>query len=290
VIPAAFDYRAPSDVAETIRALTDAGGEARVLAGGQSLLPLMKLRLARPDLLIDLRRLRDSLRYIRIDQDSIAIGALTTHAELASSALLRQEVPFVATAAAEIGDMMVRCRGTIGGSLAHVDPAGDWPAIALALGASVCAAGPAGEREISADELFVGPYTSALRATEIIVEVRLPRLTPLGAGSYSKHGRLGRGGFAVVGCCAVLFGPSCERVRVAFSGLDAAPARDRGVEEALTGGLPSLANLTSAAAIAATDVEPVSDAFGSGPYRLHLARVLALRALGDASDSLARTE
>jgi carbon-monoxide dehydrogenase medium subunit len=133
----------------------------------------MNLRLARPDLLIDLRRLRDSLRYIRIDQDSIAIGAWTTRAELASSALLRQEVPFVATAAAEIGDMMVRRRGTIGGSLAHVDPAGDWPAIALALGASVRAAGSAGMREISVDELFVGPYTSALRATEIIVEVRL---------------------------------------------------------------------------------------------------------------------
>ncbi len=288
MIPAPFKYRAPQDVQAAIRMLEDANGEARLLAGGQSLLPLMKLRLARPDLVIDLRRLGESLRYSRLDQGAIAVGALTTHADLASSALIEREIPFIRAAASEIGDRLVRCRGTIGGSLAHVDPAGDWPAIALALGAHVRVAGPTGERDISADDLFVGPYTNSLGPAEIIVEVRLPPLAGVGGGAYVKHGRLGRGGFAVVGCGAVLFGTSCDHVRVAFSGLQAVPARDFPLETALTGQPPTKHRIADAATLAAANLDPVSDAFGSGPYRHHLARVLARRTLDAAAESLTK--
>ena len=157
------------------------------------------------------------------------------------------------------------------------------------MGAQVRVAGPSGERDILADDLFVGPYTNSLGPAEIIVEVRLPPLAGTGGGAYVKHGRLGRGGFAVVGCGAVLFGSSCDRVRVAFSGLQAVPARDLPLETSLTGQPPTKRRIAEAATLAATSVDPMSDAFGSAPYRHHLARVLARRTLDAAADSLTKT-
>jgi aerobic carbon-monoxide dehydrogenase medium subunit len=281
VIPAPFAYAAPEDLASAIRLLEESEVESRVLAGGQSLLPMMKLRLARPDVLVDLRRLSSQLRYIRAEGDAVVIGALTTHADIEFDPLLALLIPFMPTAARGIADPLIRSRGTFAGSLAHLDPFGDWPAVALALGAEVRTLGPEGERTVAIDEFVLAPYTTSLGPAEIIVEVTCPKLDRIGAGAYVKHTRHGESDFAVVGCCAVLWGTQrvCSRVRVAFSGLAASPHRDFAVEDCLREGALNEETIPPAASRAGKRIEPISDAYASGNFRRHLAHVLARRAL-----------
>jgi carbon-monoxide dehydrogenase medium subunit len=282
LIPAQFAYTAPDELTEAIRLLANSDGEARVLAGGHSLLPVMKLRFVRPSLLVDLRRLRAQLAYVRHEGDTIAIGSLTTHAEIERSALLARLLPVMPAAAGRIGDRLVRSCGTIGGSLCHVDPAGDWPALALALEARATAIGPGGERELPIEELFTGPYSNSLDAGEILTEVRIPLVPDTGA-AYVKHGRLDDTDFAVVGCCAAIHRRGRDGVRVAFTGLAAVPHRDRAVEAALSGHALSPDRVDAAAAVAGMEIEPLDDLFGSADYRRHLAHVLARRALTAAA-------
>jgi carbon-monoxide dehydrogenase medium subunit len=275
--PAPFAYVAPDDLSEAIRLLVESDGEGRLLAGGQSLLPVMKLRFARPSLLVDLRRLRTQLSYVEDRGDTIAVGALTTHAEIERNDLLAARLPVLPRAAHHIADRLVRSLGTIGGSLCHVDPAGDWPAIALALEAQVLVAGPDGERALPVDELFVGPYMNSLGAGEVLLEVRFPVDGDLRA-CYLKQGRFGVSDFAVVGCCAATRRTAEAPTRVSFTGLSAVPHRDRPVEEAL-GVAPGSSRLEEAVALAGAEVEPLEDTFGSAEYRRNLARLLARRAL-----------
>jgi len=273
VIPAPFDYVRASSVEEAVAALVEHGEDAKLLAGGHSLLPLMKLRLATPTVLIDVGRLRD-LSYVEDRGDHVAVGALTRHRDMEVSPLLQQEVPILSAAAATIGDPQVRHRGTIGGSLAHGDPASDLPAVALACGASLVAQGPGGsERVIAADDFFTGFLETALRPDELLTEVRFPNLG--GAGwAFEKFTRRAQD-WAIVGVAAVRNG----RTGVALVNMGSVPLRARAVEEALTGG----ASVADAAALADDGTEPPADLNASTEYRRHLARVLVRRALERAS-------
>jgi len=280
VIPAPFDYVPARSLEEAIELLQRHGEEAKLLAGGHSLIPMMKLRLVRPTLLVDIGGLEE-LRYIRDEGDEVAIGALTLHSDVARSPLLREKAPLLAQAASVIGDVQVRNRGTIGGSLAHADPAADYPAAVLASEAVIVAQGPGGRRAIPAHDYFLGPFTTALAPDEVLVEVRVPA-RPAGAGAAYLKFPHPASGFAVVGCAALL---SVERgkvaaARIAFTGVAGTPFRDGAVEGALRDSPASQESLATAAAMAAQGVDyPLSDTFASGSYRLHLARVFARRAL-----------
>jgi len=279
MIPTAFEYHRVASVEEAIRLLEQYGPDAKVLAGGHSLLPLMKLRFAQPAHVIDIGRLHD-LRYIREEGDVIAIGALTPHRTVAESETVRRRVPLLAEAAARIGDVQVRNMGTIGGSLAHADPAADYPAAVLALEAEVVAQGPAGRRTIPARDFFRGLFTTALQPNELIVEVRVPALPEKTGSAYLKYPHPASG-FAVVGCAAVV---TVDRrtfrdVRVAFTGVAGQPFRDTAVEDALRGQRADEATVRAAAEKAAEGVQPLGDAFASADYRRHMAKVYARRAL-----------
>jgi carbon-monoxide dehydrogenase medium subunit len=253
VITAPFELRRASSVEEAIRLLGEAGDDGKLLAGGQSLIPLMKLRLAAPAILIDLGRV-EGLSYVRADGDRIAIGALTPHADVADS----DAVPRVlAEAAGEIGDPQVRNRGTIGGSLAHADPHADLPAVLVALGGEIVAVGPGGERTIPARELFQGYLTTALAADEILTEVRVPAAE---RSAYVKFNRRAQD-WALVGCAAVVDGGET----VAWTGVADRPVLAEGDWHA-----------------AAEQLEPAPDLSGSTEYKRHLAGVLAQRALARA--------
>jgi len=272
VIPARFDYEVAGSVEQAIE-LLGSGGEAKLLAGGHSLLPLMRLRLARPGLLVDIGRL-DELRYVREDGDRIAIGALTRHHDVANDPLLLAENGLLAKAAAGIGDPQVRHMGTIGGSVAHGDPASDLPAVLVALEADLVVRGPGGERTIPAGELFRGFLETALEPGEVLTEIRVPKL---GAGgwSYLKLTRRAQD-WATVGVAAVQANGSA---RVALTNMGATPVRALGVEEALGSG----ADAAAAAERAAEGTSPPSDHSASAEFREHLARVLTRRALEEAS-------
>jgi len=264
MIPAPFEYETAESVDHAVE-LLGSGGDAKLLAGGHSLLPLMKLRFARPSLLVDVGRLE--LRYIREDGDRIAIGALTRHHELQSSPLLLEHCPVVPRAAAQIGDQQVRHRGTIGGSVAHGDPAGDLPAVLLALDADLVVRGPAGERVEPASGFFRGIYETALGPQDVLTEIRVPRIA---AGGYLKFVRRAQD-WATVGVAVVANGG----VRVGLTSMGSTPLRARGVEEALASG----ADAAAAAARADEGADPPSDATASADYRRHLAQVLVRRAL-----------
>ncbi len=280
MIPAPFDYVPARSLEEAIELLQRHGEEAKLLAGGHSLIPMMKLRLVRPTLLVDIGGLEE-LRYIRDEGDEVAIGALTLHSDVARSSLLHEKAPLLAQAASVIGDVQVRNRGTIGGSLAHADPAADYPAAALASEAVIVAQGPGGRRAIPARDYFLGPFTTALAPDEVLVEVRVPA-RPAGAGAAYVKFPHPASGFAVVGCAALL---NVERgkvtaARIAFTGVAGTPFRDGAVEAALRDSPANEEALATAAAMAARGVDyPLSDTFASGSYRLHLARVSARRAL-----------
>ena len=275
MIPAKFDYRRADSADEAIALLDEYGDDAKLLAGGHSLLPLMKLRLASPAVLIDIGRLRE-LSYIRDAGDHIAIGALTRHRDVETSVLLRAEVPLLAHAASQVGDPQVRHRGTIGGSIAHGDPASDLPAVVLALGGTLVArgsAGAGGERTIAATEFFRGFLECELSPTELLTEIRVPKVGKAG-WSFQKFNRRAQD-WAIVGVAAVRNGQTGG----ALVNMGTTPIRATAVESAVAGG----ASATDAAAHAADGLDPPSDLNASPEYRRHLATVLVRRALEEAA-------
>jgi carbon-monoxide dehydrogenase medium subunit len=269
MIPAAFDYVRADSVDAAVASLVEHGDEAKLLAGGMSLLPLMKLRLAVPSVLVDVGRLGD-LQYVRDDGDRISIGALTRHRDLETSALLRDQCGMLRAVAAEVGDNQVRHRGTLGGSVAHGDPASDLPAALLALDSTFVARGPGGEREIPSEQFFTGFLETALAPDELLTEIRVPKTGP-NSFSYQKFNRRAQD-WAIVGALAVGVNGS---VRVALVNMGPTPLRARGVEEALASG----ASAADASARAAEGTDPGSDLNADADYREHLARVLTRRAL-----------
>jgi aerobic carbon-monoxide dehydrogenase medium subunit len=273
VIPASFAYARPGSVDEAVALLAERDGEAKLLAGGQSLIPLLKLRLAAPALLVDIGRLGE-LEYVRDEGGWLAIGALTLHHDLARDRLLREHAPLLAHAAGRVGDPQVRHHGTIGGSLAHADPAGDLPAVLLAYEGALVARGQHGERRIPATEFFTGFLESSLAPDEVLCEVRIPKLGPVG-WSFQKFTRRAID-WATVGV-AVLHGQGLARVGLVSMG--PTPLRARAVEARLAEG----ASAVEAAELAAEGTEPTSDAWASAWYRRRLARVLVRRALEEAA-------
>lgn len=281
MIPAAFEYESPRTLGEAL-ALLASRADAKLLAGGHSLLPAMKLRVAAPATLIDLGRIA-GLSYIRNAGQQIAIGAMTTHAEIASAELLQAASPLLAETAAHIGDVQVRNRGTIGGSLAHADPAADYPAAILALDAEMVAMSERGERIIPARKFFTGLMTSALRPNEILTEVRVPKTG--GAGTSYKKFHHPASGFAVVGVAAVvkLHAGKIESAAIGVTGVGMHAYRAAAVEAALRG--KPLSAIAMAAEKAAGKVEALGDPYASAEYRRHLAQVFTRRALDAAAQA-----
>jgi carbon-monoxide dehydrogenase medium subunit len=272
VIPAPFDYEVAESIDQAVALLGQHGEDAKLLAGGHSLLPLMKLRLAAPSVLVDVGRLRD-LAYVREDGDRIAIGALTTHEELHFDELLERECPILAHTAGEIGDPQVRHRGTIGGSVAHADPASDLPTVLLALDAELVVHGPEGDRTVPAADFWKGIFESDLGPQDLLTEIRVPRLG--GAGwSYQKFNARAQD-WAIVGAAAVARNGDTA---VALTNMGETPVRARAVEEAVRGG----ADPAAAAEQALEGTNAPNDALASAEYRQHLARVLVRRALEEA--------
>jgi carbon-monoxide dehydrogenase medium subunit len=271
VIPAAFEYRRASSVDDALNILAASGEDAKLLAGGHSLLPLMKLRLAAPSVLVDIGRLED-LSYVRDEDDQVTVGALTRHRDLEINDVLRTHVPLLSHVAAQVGDPQVRHRGTIGGSLAHGDPASDLPAACLALGATFTLSGPGGERHVAASDFFLGFLETALGSDEILTRITVPKAT--GAGwSFQKFNRRAQD-WAIVGVAAV----HGDRTGVALVNMGPTPLRAAGVEEALRGG----ATAAEAADRADEGLDPPADLNASPEYRRHLAKVLVRRALEEA--------
>jgi len=273
VIPAAFDYVRAESAEEAISLVGQHGDDAKFIAGGHSLLPMMKLRLAQPSVLIDIGRLTD-LSYIRDGGDHIAVGALTRHMDVETSALLKEHVPLLAHAAGQVGDPQVRHRGTIGGSIAHADPASDLPATTLALGATYVAQGPNGTREIAATDFYKTFFESALAPDEILTEIRVPKRN--GAGwSFQKFNRRAQD-WAIVGVAAWRGNGDAG---VALVNMGATPVLATSVASALSSG----SSIEEAAELATAEASPQADLNASVEYREHLARVLTRRALQAAS-------
>jgi carbon-monoxide dehydrogenase medium subunit len=284
MIPAAFDYIAPRTLDEAMRALAAHGEDAKLLAGGHSLLPLLKLRLAHAGVLIDLGRI-PGLNGISQQNDQIVIGALATHTQIESSELLKKSCPLLPETAREIGDVQVRNRGTIGGTLAHADPSADWPAAILALDGELRLRGPRGERRIAAEEFFVGPLTTAIEPDEILTEIRVPALQRRCGSAYLKMAQQASG-FAIVGVAVALrldVKGRCEEIGIGVTGLGDKPFRARAVEERLRGNklMPKL--IEAGAARVADGIDPLEDLHAAAPFRAHLARVYAARAIETAA-------
>jgi aerobic carbon-monoxide dehydrogenase medium subunit len=278
VITAPFDYEAPDSLDAAVQLLRQGGEDAKVIAGGHSLLPLMKLRLATPTLLVDIRRL-PGLRHVERENGSWRIGALTRHADLQ----VEPALGVVQEAASLIADQQVRNRGTIGGSLAHGDPASDLPTVVLAMEGEVSAHGPNGLRTIPATELFQDYLTTALAPDEVLTEVRLPAMDDWGYG-YEKFTRRAED-WAMVGVCALVkkaADGSCEDVRIGLTHMGATPVRARAAEDALRGGALDEGAIRAAAERADEGTDPPADANASTDYKRHLARVLTRRALEKA--------
>jgi carbon-monoxide dehydrogenase medium subunit len=278
VIPAPFDYDVAESVDHAIELLASGGGDTKLLAGGQSLITLLKLRIVRPVKLADLGRLTD-LAYVKDDGTHVAIGAMTRHAAVASDPILAEHCPIVSFTAAQIGDPQVRHRGTIGGTLSHGDPASDMPAVVLALGGELVARGSSGERVIPATEFFTGVFETALAPDEMLVEVRVPKLAPSTGWAYLKANRRAQD-WATVGVAALVHRDDGKvaGASIGLVNMGATPLRARAAEDALAGGA-SVAD----AALAVTDgADPPVDLAGSSEYRAHLAQVIARRALEQA--------
>jgi len=268
MIPAAFDYVRAESADHAVALLGEHGEDAKLLAGGHSLLPMMKLRLAVPTVLVDVGGL-DDLSFVRDDGDHLTIGALTTHHDVATNALLQEHCAVLSGVAVVVGDPQVRHRGTLGGSLVHSDPASDLPATVLALGGTLVAQGPSGRRRIAASDFFTGFFESALAPDEVLVEIEVPRIT--GARwNYQKFNRRAQD-WAIVGAVVVQNG----HTGVGLVNMGSTPLRASAVEDALSSG----ASIADAAALAADDTEPSDDLNADADYRRHLARVLTRRAL-----------
>ncbi len=283
MIPAEFDYYAPQTIDEAVGILGEHAEEGKVLAGGHSLIPLMKLRLATPSVLVDIGRIPE-LRGISRSNGTVTIGATTTHRMIEFSEELSQALPIMTQAAKVIGDPMVRNRGTFGGSLAHADPAGDWPAVALALGATMHARGPEGERAIPAEEFFVDLLTTALEPGEILTHVDLPVPSGRVGMSYQKF-RHPASGYAVVGVAAVVTlddSGKCADCRVGITGAGPFAQRATEVENALKGQQLDEGTVQGASELAGSNMEFLGDIFASEEYRAQLVKVYTRRAIMDA--------
>ena len=274
MIPAAFEYRRAGSAAEAIGLVGEFGEDAKLLAGGHSLLPLMKLRLAQPSVLIDIGRVSE-LSYIREEGEVIAIGALTRHRELETSSLLAEHVPLLAHAASHVGDPQVRHRGTIGGSIAHADPASDLPATTLALGAEYVIQGPSGTRKVAAADFYQGFLESVLEPDEVLTEIRIPKMGDAGWG-FHKFNRRAQD-WAIVGVAAWRRG---NNAGVALVNMGSTPILATAVTDALAAG----ASIDDAARHASDNAEPQTDLNASIEYRTHLAHILTRRALTDATN------
>lgn len=274
MIPASFDYKRASSAAEAISLVSEYGEDAKFLAGGHSLLPLMKLRLAQPAMLIDIARITD-LSYIRDAGDHIAIGAMTRHHDVEHSPILAEHVPLLAHAASYVGDPQVRHRGTIGGSIAHADSASDLPATTLALGATYVAQGPNGTREIAATDFYTGFLESALAPDEMLTEIRVPKMNGATWG-FQKFNRRAQD-WAIVGVAAWKRGTESG---TALVNMGSVPILATSVATAIAGG----ASVADAAKLAAAEAEPQSDLNASAEYRVHLAQVLVRRALESSNN------
>lgn len=272
MIPAAFDYVRAGSADEAISALSQHGDEAKLMAGGHSLLPLMRFRLATPAVVVDIGRV-DDLKYVRDDGDQVAIGALTRHRDVETSDLLASQAPLLAAVTHEVGDPQVRHRGTIGGSVAHGDPASDIPSALLALRATMVAQGPNGQREIAVDDFFTGFLETALADDEMLTEIRVPKVPDAG-WSFQKFNRRAQD-WSIVGVSALVDGDNCG---VGLVNMSTEPVRAAAVEAAVTGG----SSAADAAAAAPEGCDPPADLNASVEYRQHLARVLTRRALEEA--------
>jgi aerobic carbon-monoxide dehydrogenase medium subunit len=281
--PAGFSYQRATSVQDAI-ALLAKEPDAKLLAGGHSLLPTMKLRLASPSTLVDLGGVKE-LRGIRRDGDRIAIGALTTHREIEFSAELKAACPLLPETAAQIGDPLVRNRGTIGGSVAHADPAADFPAALLALGATIQVEGPNGSRTIAADDFFLGLFETALQPNELLTGIRVPAAQPAGTGMAYEKFPHPASRYAIVGVAAVVnvAGGVCRAVRVAVTGAGSHATRLSSLEAALVGKALDEQTLAAACQQVIAPDDLLSDQFASSEYRAHLAAVLSRRALTRAA-------
>ncbi len=278
MIPVSFDYVRPATLDEAVAALQDGGEDAKVIAGGQSLLPVLRLRLSAPSLLVDLGGIAE-LRGIREDGDAIAIGAMTPHHDILRAEPVRRHVALLATATRTVADPQVRHRGTLGGSLAHADPAGDLGAVAVALDAEFGCVGPDGPRGVPAADFFVDFFTTALEENEILTEVRFPRYTGWGS-HYEKFHRVAQA-WSIVGVAAAVQveGGTIAQARVGLTNMASTPVRARSVEQALVGSPATADAVRAAAQHAAEGTSPASDGDAASDYREHLARVLTGRAL-----------
>ncbi len=281
--PAEFEYFDPRSVGEAIGLLQRYGDEAKILAGGQSLVPMMNFRVARPKVLIDINKV-EGLSYIREEDGEIAIGALTREREVEKSALVREKCPILSEAISHIGHMPIRTRGTIGGSLVHADPSAEIPTVICALGGSMKAVGPSGERSLGPEEFFLTYLTSSLGPDEILTEVRIPVLAHGTGWSFSELSRR-HGDFAIVAVACVLWmgrDGRCDRAAIAMGGVAPTPIRAVQAEEALVGHALDEALLGEAGRLAAEATEPESDYHASAEYRREMARVFVHRGLREA--------
>ena len=283
MIPGKFDYVRPGSVDEAVRALAGGGDDAKVIAGGQSLLPLLRLRLAYPELLVDVGGL-DELRGVTDAGDVLVIGARTTHYQLVNDPLVAEHCGLLAAATETVADPAVRHRGTLGGALAHGDPAGDLPAVVLAQDATLVARGPGGEREIPAADFFVDYLTTSLQPDEILTAVRIPKLGPGWGYRYEKFHRTAQS-WATVGVAALARrdNGSVAEARIGLTNMGTIPVRARAAEDAVAGAEASRGALRAAADRADEGTQPPADLHGAADYRRHLARVLTGRALAGAA-------
>ncbi|MGY1916718.1 FAD binding domain-containing protein [Blastococcus sp. SYSU DS0973] len=283
MIPAPFAYARPTTVDEALQAIAEGGEDVKVLAGGQSLIPVMRLRLAAPETVVDLARVAE-LRGVREEDDAIVVGAMTTHSDVLADPLIRRYAPLVAEATATVADRQVRHRGTFGGALVHADPAGDLPAVALALDAEFVIVGPGGRRTVGASEFFVDYLTTAVQEGELLVEVRLPKLAGSWGMHYEKFNRVAQAWSIVAVAAAVRREDGhIAEARIGLTNMGPTPLRARQVEEALAGAEATPEAVAAAAEHAAVGTDPSSDLNAQADYRQHLATVLTRRAVSTAA-------
>ena len=281
MIPSDFDYVAPTTVDEAVAALANAGEDAKVIAGGQSLMPVLRLRLAAPTVLVDLNRI-DELRGVRDDGDALVIGAMTTYYGLLGNPLISKHALLLADATQTVADPQIRHRGTLGGNLAHADPAGDLAAPTLALDATLTVAGPSGRRSIPVADFFVDYFTTALAPDEILTEIRVPKHTDW-AAHYEKLHRVAQAwSIVAVAATVEVDGGIIRQARIALTNMMSVPVRARGVEDALVGQAATEELIRAAAEHAAEGIDPLSDGNADADYRSHLAKVLTRRAVTTA--------
>ena len=284
MFPENFEYVSVATVSEAAQFLQAHPEDAKILAGGQSLIPLLKLRLAAPKFVVDIGRIQE-LKAIREDNGNLEIGSLVRHVEIERSPLVAKHCPLLAETAAEVGDVQVRNRGTIGGSLAHADPAGDFPAAILALGAVLVAESTKGTREIGAENFFIDIMTSALEPNEVLTAIRVPKAGPRTGTAYVKMHQQASG-FAIVGVASIIILDVRGKVsdaRVTITGVDSAPYRAKQVEDALRGTAATAKDIAAASAFAARGVDPISDIHASSEYRAEMAAVFTRRSLEKAA-------